>query len=133
MHHLLVLSCERISGAREMLTSIPVMRWVGSPCALVRSSGRSRRKKLNEVPSLKLTLLDQAEGAVALPFSRDEVAQPLLTTDGSARSLTAAVAAGGLKWCKSEGATEEGQLSSVSSWLRGGRERGGRSQSRPWS
>ena len=64
----------------DVLTSIPVMRWVGSPCALVRSSGRSRRKKLKELPSLKLTLLDQAEGAVALPFSRGEVAHPLLTT-----------------------------------------------------
>ena len=69
----------------DVLTSIPVMRWVGSPCALVRSSGRSRRKKLNELPSLKLTLLDQAEGAVALPFSRGEVAQPLLPTEGRGR------------------------------------------------
>ena len=69
----------------EVLTSIPVMRWVGSPCALVRSSGRSRRKKLKELPSLKLTFVDQAEGAVALPFSRGEVAHPLLTTDGRGR------------------------------------------------
>ena len=77
----------------DVLTSIPVMRWVGSPCALVRSSGRSRRKKLNEVPSLKLTLLDQAEGAVALPFSRGEVAQPLLTTEGRGRQCRRSEAA----------------------------------------